>query len=135
MLWNIVNDFIRGLLQLLGVLEQAAEMLEGGGIVEAVAGTLVKCKRVINRFAVNRLAAAGVPFREAYRQVGAAIQEGSFQPSPDLVGPDGKVTASSLGHTHIGSTGNLCNDKIAARMDAVLARFPFERVRSAMEAL
>lgn len=84
---------------------------------------------------VNRLAAAGVPFREAYRQVGAAIQEGSFQPSPDLVGPDGKVTASSLGHTHIGSTGNLCNDKIAARMDAVLARFPFERVRSAMEAL
>ena len=84
---------------------------------------------------VNRLVAAGVPFREAYRQVGQAVQEGSFRPDPSLTGPDGSVTPSTLGHTHIGSVGNLCNDRVAARMDAILSRFPFDRVHAALDAL
>ena len=84
---------------------------------------------------VNRLVAAGVPFREAYRQVGQAVQEGTFRPDPSLTGPDGSVTPATLGHTHIGSVGNLCNDRVAARMEAILSRFPFDRVHAALDAL
>ena len=84
---------------------------------------------------VNRLVAAGVPFREAYRQVGQAVQDGSFRPDPSLTGPDGSVTPATLGHTHIGSVGNLCNDRVAGRMDAILSRFPFDRVHAALDAL
>ncbi|MBO4263368.1 MAG: argininosuccinate lyase [Bacteroidales bacterium] len=53
---------------------------------------------------VNRRVLAGTPFREAYRQVGTEVNEGRFH-------FEGKPV-----HTHIGSIGNLCNDKIAALM-------------------
>ncbi|MBQ9475621.1 MAG: argininosuccinate lyase [Bacteroidales bacterium] len=53
---------------------------------------------------VNRRTLQGVPFREAYKQVGIEVNEGKFH-------YEGK-----LEHTHIGSIGNLCNDKIAALM-------------------
>ena len=63
---------------------------------------------------VNRRTLAGVPFREAYKQVGIEVNEGRFS-------FDGKDTASlgvsDLGHTHIGSIGNLCNESIAALME------------------
>ena len=68
---------------------------------------------------VNRLAASGVPFRDAYRQVGLDIEEGRFTPRKEVH------------HTHPGSIGNLCNDRIAALMDSVLEGFPFERVEEA----
>ena len=55
---------------------------------------------------VNRMVAAGVPFRDAYRQVGMEIIEGSFE-------FNGK-----LNHTHEGSIGNLCTKEIAAKMTA-----------------
>ena len=84
---------------------------------------------------VNRLVAAGVPFREAYRQVGEAVQNGTFQPDPSLLGEDGKVTPASLGHCHIGSVGNLCNEAVATRMAAIVGRFPFARVQAALSAL
>jgi len=54
---------------------------------------------------VNRRTLAGTPFRDAYRQVGIEVNEGRFH-------FDGE-----LHHTHIGSIGNLCNDKIAEIMD------------------
>ena len=54
---------------------------------------------------VNRRTLAGTPFREAYKQVGIEVNEGRFQ------------FEGQLHHTHIGSLGNLCNDKIAALMD------------------
>ena len=49
---------------------------------------------------VNRLALEGVPFREAYKQVGASIENGTFVPN------------KNINHTHQGSIGNLCNDMI-----------------------
>ena len=64
---------------------------------------------------VNRRTLAGTPFREAYRQVGIEVNEGRFRYSG---GDKATLKASDLGHTHIGSLGNLCNDKIAALMDA-----------------
>ncbi|MCI9608131.1 MAG: argininosuccinate lyase [Muribaculaceae bacterium] len=59
---------------------------------------------------VNRLALNGMPFREAYRTVGMQVQNGEYTPT------------KSVHHTHEGSIGNLCNDRIAAKMDTVMAR-------------
>ena len=64
---------------------------------------------------VNRRTLAGTPFREAYRQVGIEVNEGRFRYAG---GDPAALRASDLGHTHLGSLGNLCNDKIAALMDA-----------------
>ena len=63
---------------------------------------------------VNARTLAGVPFREAYRQVGAEVNEGRFNYSR---GDVSTLRAGDLGHTHIGSLGRLCNASIAARMD------------------
>ena len=60
---------------------------------------------------VNRLTLSGVPFREAYRQVGMAVQRGEYTPTREI------------NHTHEGSIGNLCNDKIAEKMDKVMGKF------------
>ena len=64
---------------------------------------------------VNRRTLAGTPFREAYRQVGVEVNEGRFRYGG---GDKAALKASDLGHTHLGSLGNLCNDRIAALMDA-----------------
>jgi argininosuccinate lyase len=65
---------------------------------------------------VNALVLQGVPFRDAYRTVGAQIESGNFRPE------------KQIRHTHIGSIGNLAGDRIAALMDEVLKQFDFERV-------
>lgn len=57
--------------------------------------------------AVNELARQGIPFREAYRQVGDQIESGAFAFD----------TSSGLQHTHEGSIGNLCNDDIRREME------------------
>jgi argininosuccinate lyase len=72
---------------------------------------------------VNRLVQQGIPFREAYRQVGDSIERGEFAP------------ATAIHHTHEGSIGNLCNDQIREEMHRVVAGFPFERVNSALKSL
>ncbi len=72
---------------------------------------------------VNRLAAAGMPFRDAYRKVGLDIEAGTFTPD------------KHIHHTHEGSIGNLCNDRIAGLMQQVLGGFGFERVAEAEKAL
>jgi len=72
---------------------------------------------------VNEEVLKGVPFREAYRQIGLDIEEGRFKPS------------KNLNHSHEGSIGNLCNEQIAAAFDQVLADFGFDRVNTALNAL
>jgi len=72
---------------------------------------------------VNRLAAAGMPFRDAYKKVGLDIEAGRFTPCKDIH------------HTHEGSIGNLCNDRIQALMEATLGQFGFERVAEAEQRL
>ena len=62
---------------------------------------------------VNRRTLEGTPFREAYRQVGVEVNEGRFKYSG---GDTSSLKASDLGHTHIGSLGNLCNDRVAELM-------------------
>lgn len=68
---------------------------------------------------VNRLAADGMPFRDAYKQVGLEIEAGTFHAD------------KHIRHTHEGSIGNLCNDRIQALMEQTLAGFHFERVEQA----
>ena len=72
---------------------------------------------------VNRLVEAGVPFRDAYKQVGIAVQNGTFH------------YEGELHHAHAGSIGNLCNAEIRAKYQARLADFPFDRVNQAVENL
>ncbi|MBQ5984295.1 MAG: argininosuccinate lyase [Bacteroidales bacterium] len=74
--------------------------------------------------AVNREVLAGVPFRDAYKKVGKEIMDGTFS-----------FDGSELAHTHEGSVGNLCNDRVARRMEEVVGSFPLERVRSALDSL
>lgn len=72
---------------------------------------------------VNRLAAAGMPFRDAYKKVGLEIEAGEF------------VANKNIHHTHEGSIGNLCNDKIQALMEQTMAEFSFDKVRNAEKKL
>ncbi len=72
---------------------------------------------------VNRLALEGVPFREAYKQVGASIENGTFVPNKEI------------NHTHQGSIGNLCNDMIEAKMNSIIEGFPFNTIDSAINKL
>jgi argininosuccinate lyase len=72
---------------------------------------------------VNRLVMEGIPFRQAYKDVAAKIADGSY------------TSANGVNHTHEGSIGNLCNDRIAAKIDKVVAQFQFERKDNAIEKL
>ena len=72
-----------------------------------------KYKYLFSVEAVNELVNKGVPFREAYRQVGNQIDKGEFHFDH----------RQQLHHTHAGSIGNLSNDKISAEMEKVLQKF------------
>jgi argininosuccinate lyase len=72
---------------------------------------------------VNELVLQGVPFRDAYKQVGMEIENGSFI-------PDKKIN-----HTHEGSIGNLCNDRIGEMKEKIIKEFNFEKVNRAMQKL
>ena len=72
---------------------------------------------------VNRLAAEGMPFRDAYKKVGLDIEAGAFVPD------------KNINHTHEGSIGNLCNNAIVAYKQQVLDGFGFEKVDEAITRL
>ncbi|WP_301753203.1 argininosuccinate lyase, partial [uncultured Muribaculum sp.] len=72
---------------------------------------------------VNRLTLEGVPFRDAYKQVGLAIERGEFVPPTEVH------------HTHEGSIGNLYNDAVKALYDKVLSQFDFTTYHNALNSL
>lgn len=72
---------------------------------------------------VNELVIAGVPFRDAYKQVGAEIADGTY------------AAPRVLKHSHEGSIGNLQNDEIRARMEREVAAFGYDKVTAALEDL
>jgi argininosuccinate lyase len=65
---------------------------------------------------VNRMVLSGTPFRDAYKEVGLAIEKGDFNP------------AKQVYHTHEGSIGNLNNERIIAAMETLINSFNFEKV-------
>ncbi len=72
---------------------------------------------------VNRLVLNGTPFRDAYKQVGMAIEQGNFDPD------------KTIAHTHEGSIGNLCTEQITTAMDKLLGSFNFDKVENAIQKL
>lgn len=72
---------------------------------------------------VNKRVLNGVPFRDAYKQVGLEIEAGQFVPQ------------KQVNHTHEGSIGNLSNDKIAALMKEIMNTFQFKKVNQAEKEL
>lgn len=72
---------------------------------------------------VNRLVLEGVPFREAYKQVGLDIEKGNFAPE------------QTVQHTHEGSIGNPGNEEVNRMMEEVIKGFPFGKVAGAIEKL
>jgi argininosuccinate lyase len=72
---------------------------------------------------VNRLVLSGIPFRDAYKQVGLAIENGDFNPDKQVF------------HTHEGSIGNLGNEHITATMSALINSFNFDKVSWAIARL
>jgi argininosuccinate lyase len=72
-----------------------------------------KYKYLFSVEAVNELVNKGIPFRDAYKQVGNDIEKGTFN-------FDYK---KQLHHTHEGSIGNPGNDHITAAMDKVISKF------------
>jgi len=72
---------------------------------------------------VNRLVVEGIPFREAYKQVAEKIEKGEFEPVKKVV------------HTHEGSIGNLCLDKIFEKKTQVIEAYRFERMEKAINKL
>ena len=72
---------------------------------------------------VNRMVLNGTPFRDAYKQVGLAIEKGDFNPD------------KQVNHTHEGSIGNLMNEEITAAFDKLIRSFDFGKVEKAIENL
>ena len=72
---------------------------------------------------VNRLAAEGMPFRDAYKKVGLDIEAGAFTPDKEIR------------HTHEGSIGNPCNNEITALMESIYSSIDFEKAENAERAL
>lgn len=72
---------------------------------------------------VNRLAKDGMPFRDAYKKVGLDIEAGEFSP------------VKEANHTHEGSIGNLCNDKVEELYDSILKNFDFDTYHLAFDLL
>ena len=72
---------------------------------------------------VNRLTLSGVPFRDAYKQVGLNIEAGTFEPD------------KQIRHTHEGSIGNLCNDHISLLKQQVIDGFDFYKTEEAEASL
>lgn len=72
---------------------------------------------------VNELVIAGVPFRDAYKRVGAEIGDGTY------------VAPRALKHSHEGSIGNLQTDAIRARMGQEIAAFGYDKITAAFETL
>ena len=72
---------------------------------------------------VNRLAAEGMPFRDAYKKVGLEIEAGTFTANKEIH------------HTHEGSIGNLCNEQIVKLMESIYGNIDFEKASTAENAL
>lgn len=72
---------------------------------------------------VNKRVLKGIPFREAYRQVGIEIEGGTF------------TVPEKINHTHAGSIGNLCNTNIKKKMETIINQFSFDTMNNAIQKL
>jgi argininosuccinate lyase len=96
--------------ELRSCMEMMKLMLNALGVRENIL-TEEKYKYLFSVEKVNELVNQGIPFRDAYAQVGNMIDEGNFHFD----------ATQKLNHTHEGSIGNLCTEEINAQMQSVAA--------------
>jgi len=72
---------------------------------------------------VNQLVLDGMPFRDAYKEVGKRVEEGTYRPDREIK------------HTHLGSVGNLANDQVAEKIKRELSKFPFIHIGGCFSSL
>ena len=72
---------------------------------------------------VNKEVLEGVPFRDAYQNIAAKIEDGSYRGE------------NTITHTHEGSIGNLCNNEIVNKMADIKSQFMFHKYEQAMKSL
>lgn len=118
----IKESFLPVFEELQSILHITTYMLENI-IVNPQAIEEEKYKYIFSVDVVNNMVLNGTTFRDAYKQVGIDIEQGKFEPIMDVP------------HTHEGSMGNLCNDKIEAMMAEVYGQFSFEKMDAALEGL
>jgi argininosuccinate lyase len=118
----VKESFLPSFDTIISILDMVSRMIAGMKVNDGVS----RDQRYAYMYSVeevNRLVVDGVPFRDAYKRVGLEIERGEF--TPDY----------NISHTHEGSIGNLCNDRIRARFDNVLAQFNFADYHAAFSRL
>ena len=82
-----------------------------------------KYKYIFSVEEVNKKVREGKSFRDAYKDVATSIADGTFKAD------------NEIHHTHEGSIGNLCNDKIREKMNGILKLFTFKKEEQAINEL
>lgn len=118
----IKETFVPAFEELQQCLEMTTMMMDKIEVKEDIVSD-EKYKYLFSVEEVNKRVLNGVPFRDAYKEVGLDIEDDNFQ--PDL----------NIKHTHEGSIGNLCNAEIKALFEDVFKEFGFDKVEAAIKGL
>ena len=118
----IKESFLPAFAELQNCIKIAAFMLSQVKVKENILKD-AKYQYLFSVEVVNHLVLEGIPFREAYKQVGKMIEAKNFEVPP------------AISHTHEGSIGKLCNDKIQEQMRSVLKAFNFEKAAKKIQEL
>lgn len=117
-LQEIKEVFVPAFDQLVDCLEMATYIVERISVNKEILND-ARYDLIFSVEEVNRLAAAGMPFRDAYKKVGLDIEAGKFSPDKNIK------------HTHAGSIGRLCTEEVAEMMQQAYGAFGFEMVETA----
>ncbi|MDE5857095.1 MAG: argininosuccinate lyase, partial [Muribaculaceae bacterium] len=118
----VKENFVPAFDEMETILDMTARMIDGIKVNEKAADDS-RYEFMYSVEEVNRLVMSGVPFRDAYVKVGREIERGEFKANREIH------------HTHAGSIGNLCNDRIVALMDDTLTSFEFDKWHRAVDSL
>ncbi|MEQ9442705.1 MAG: argininosuccinate lyase [Cyclobacteriaceae bacterium] len=121
--WQVLKE---GLFPAFGQLKDCISILEYALQHISVNEQIMKDDRYRYLFTVERVnekVLEGKAFRDAYKEVGEEIGNGTYKPS------------SKVNHTHEGSIGDLQTDAIAKKMEKIVAQFDFEKADQALQVL
>lgn len=118
----IKENFLPAFDEIESILAMVTRMVEGMKVNTDIADD-DRYKMMYSVETVNKLVLNGTPFRDAYLKVGRDIEHGDFVPEKDI------------NHTHPGSIGNLCTDRIHALMEQTIAEFNFDAYHNAFDTL
>lgn len=119
---QLKENYLPAFARLSEVLEITRRMMEGLEVTPDLLSD-PKYRLLYTVDKVNERVLAGLSFREAYKEVGLSVENGTFAYSGELP------------HTHLGSTGHLGTERIAAYLASNRAAFDFERAEQALEGL